>query len=538
MRTIYRIASFILVFGISYTYAQVDTLVPLTGEVREKYIQRALQMRANEEYLAAVQQLDSILLFDPADAGALLFKGDLLLQGKKFPLAAATYKQLLPLKFEPTITQINLSYALFLSHKPAKALKFAESAWKQDPTNTNAIINYFNAMLWNIKTDEAEQFLKANDRLLNDAQKLVMQARLYTTSGNYEKGLESYSRLVKNYEDKYFVQEYAEVLIGKKDLKEAEVIIKKDSSMFTPKEYNALMDKLKATQVQRVGTESVYFADIAKNVRIENGAYWQQKEGNVYRMKVGAGFHSVESNNIERTTSIYLNGTCNERWSKALSGESSLQLQRISPLLNKSFMALTGKQSIQYQPNDRRMVGGMLSSEILNFTANLYEQNIRMTNLGYVTHLMFNGKNGFYSQGSAGALSDKNQRYLFFGSVYHLFRTEPTLKGGINFSALHYSDDALKGYFSPNRYLSSEVFADYSTALPQLSKYYLQLQAAVGMQKIEKNDWEPAFRLQSEVGFRLKRFDASLKYQTSNVASVAGTGYKFNWFTFKMTWMW
>jgi hypothetical protein len=151
---------------------------------------------------------------------------------------------------------------------------------------------------------------------------------------------------------------------------------------------------------------------------------------------------------------------------------------------------------------------------------------------------MFSGKTGFYSQGSAGILSDKNQRFLIFTSLYRLFRTEPTLKAGLNFSALHYKDSSIKTYFSPDKYLNTEVFADYTTALPLLSKFYLQLQAAAGIQKIEKQAWDAAFRMQAEIGFRLQHLESSVKYQTSNVAAGNGTGYKFNWFTLRAAWKW
>ncbi|MCU0386176.1 MAG: hypothetical protein MUE38_09115, partial [Flavihumibacter sp.] len=61
---------------------------------------------------------------------------------------------------------------------------------------------------------------------------------------------------------------------------------------------------------------------------------------------------------------------------------------------------------------------------------------------------------------------------------------------------------------------------------------------AAGVQQIEKFNWEPALRLQTELGFRHNHFEAALKYQTSNVASTIGTGYKFNWLTFRVVYKW
>lgn len=533
---------FILIFCLLATIApmaqKTESIQTLNAEERERYVQKALQFRKEENYSAAIIQLDSILAHNPKDAGILLFKGDLKLQSHLFSEAVAAYKALLPLQYETTTAQINLSYALFMNHQPANALKFAETAWVENKTNTNAVVNYFNALLWNIKTKEAAQFLKQQDTLLSPSQQLVLKARLYTTSGDYTKGLYYYDSLVKNYPDKYYAQEYAEVLLGKKEMKASASVMKFNQLLFSESEKKVFEEKLKAAKLQNAGTEFVYFKDVAKNIRIENIVWWQQGEGHVLGLRLSAGTSNITSAQKEKTNAQFAHLTLNERWNKAWSGQTDIHLQIIKPSAGESFTGITGKQSIQFQPNDRKMIGLVYNSDILNYTASLLGKNIRSNNLGYITHILVTGKTGVFSQGSFGTLSDDNQRFQFFGSLYHLFRTEPTLKAGFNFSALHYKDSTIKTYFSPKKYLSSELFADYSIALPNLSKFYLQLQAAAGIQKIEQQQWDPALRFQSELGVRLNHFETSLKYQTSNVASATGTGYKFNWFTLRLLWKW
>lgn len=510
----------------------------LSGEAREELIQKALLFRKEENFNGAIQQLDSVLSDNPADAPVLLFRGDLLLQARRFAEAAATYKQILPLKYESAIAMINLSYALFMGHQPAKALQYARRAWEENKKNSNAVVNYFNAMLWNSKTKEASRFLKQQDSLLSPAQQLVLKARLNTTAGNYTEGLKYYDSLVKAYPEKYYVQEYAEVLLGKKEMAQSLAIMQSSKELFTDNEYKAYARKIDATRRQNAGTEMVYFKDVAKNIRIENSIWWQQNESRKYRLRLSAGVSAITSAQKEKISAQFAHINVKERWSKAWTGETDVHLQLIQPAEGKHFTGITGKQTVQFQPNDRRMFGVFYSADILNYTASLLEKNIRSNNAGYITHIMLSGKTGIYSQGSAGFLTDKNQRFQFFGSLYHLLRTEPTLKAGFNFSALHYKDSTVKSYFSPNRYLNTEVFADYSTPLPMLSKFYVQMQAAAGMQKIDDKEWEPALRLQTELGLRLQQLETAVKYQTSNVASGTGTGYKFNWFTVRVTWRW
>jgi tetratricopeptide (TPR) repeat protein len=531
-----RIVVFLQIALLGAAQAQTNQL--LNGEKREKFVQQALRLRQIENYAGALQQLDSILMHQTTDAPILLFKGDVLLQAKQYAAAVKVYTTLLSLGYERVVTQINLSYALFMNHQPAKALQHAATAWKEGRSNNNAIVNYFNALLWNMKTKQAAHFLQRQDSLLTPAQRLVLKARLYTTGGNYQQGLTFYDSLVQTYPDKYYAQEYAEVLLGKKEIAQSSEVMQRAKHLFSLTEYGAYEKKRNATQQQNAGTEMVYFKDVAKNIRLENNAWWQQGEGRRYRFRLAIGHTSITSALKEKTSTRFGHVRINERWSKAWSGETDVHLQTVKTANGNSFVALTGQQRINFQPHDRRMVGFFYSTEILNFTAELLGNNIRSNNLGYVTHLMLSGKTGFYSQGSMGLLSDKNRRGQFFGSLYHLFRTEPTCKGGVNFSYLHFVDNTGKNYFAPERFISTELFADYSTALPMLSKFYLQVQAAAGMQKADANNWDPTFRFQSELGLRLQHFEAAVKYQTSNVASSTGAGYRFNWFTARVSWRW
>ena len=437
-----KIKYLILFFVLANTslFAQAAML----PDVREHHIQTANQYRKEENYSAAIVHLDSVLLANKNDAGILLYKGDLKLQSKLYGDAVATYTQLLPLNFETTIARINLSYALFMNHHPAKALQYAKLAWENDSLNTNAIVNYFNAMLWNIKTEEADVFLQKQQSLLTPAQVLVLKARLFTTSGDYKMGLAFYENLVKSYPNKYYVQEYAEVLLGKKEIQRSNNVISQNDSLFSANEKKAFQQKQMAAQLQNAGTEFVLFTDVAKNTRIETNAWWQQGEGKKYRLGFRAGLATISSAQNEKTISQYAQLTVIERWNTTWSGQSEVQVQNIKPSTAGSFTAFTGKQSIQYQPHDRRMLALYYSTDILNFTASLLQKNIRSNNLGYVTHLMLSGKTGIYSQGSFGALNDQNKRAQIFGSVYHLFRTKPTIKAGLNFSGLHFTNNKIE----------------------------------------------------------------------------------------------
>jgi tetratricopeptide (TPR) repeat protein len=503
--------------------------------LREQFIQKASELRSAENYVGAISQLDSILIHNAMDAQILLFKGDLCLQNQDFGQAVAVFNQLIPLEYESTIVKINLSYALFMSKKPSRALEAAFSAWNQDQKNKGAVVNYFNAMLWNIKTKDAESYLLEHLDLVDADQALVMKARLYTTAGNYSKGLAYYDTLVLNFPKSYYIQEYSEVLIGKKQFKKAEALVSTYESELSPSQKQKLHGLLEANAVQTVGGIVGYFADVAKNTRTEQSVFWQNQRNAPVQIGVRTGANQVKAPEGQVTKSRFLAAGASSSWSQAWYSSAEVILQEISPDSKESFTAVTGKFETKYQPNDRRMYGVTYSSDILNFTADLLGKNIRSQNAGYLTHIMLGGKTGFYSQGSVGMLNDQNTSLQFFGSVYRVLRTEPTLKTGFNFSALSFSDSETTLYFAPNRFMSTEVFVDYSTPMPLVSRMALKFQGAGGFQQIENQSWDPSFRVQVELNYRVSGYDFGLKGQFSNVAAASGSGYQFQYITLKVS---
>ncbi|WP_026951451.1 DUF4184 family protein [Algoriphagus mannitolivorans] len=529
IKSLWKLVAFLsIIFLVS---VQVKAQETMSAEVREQWIQKATALRAEEKFLDAIACLDSILVSNPVDAPILLFKGDLSLQAKDFGQAVSTYKALLPLDYEATITRINLSYALFMGRNPGKALNAAYEAWAQDSLHKGAVVNYFNAMLWNIKTKEAGKFLEENKGLVDRDQYLVMQARLWTTSGNYKTGLIYYDSLVNAFPKPYYIQEFTEVLIGKKRWEKAEAILENLGDSLSASQRQKIEGMLAEADTHTAGVQLGFFEDIGGNRRLEQAIFWRNEQKSRLQAGIRAGSNQVTSPEDQFTRSNFLAATLGYRWSPAVESQGELVAQQVSPDTGDSYSGLTGKFETRYQPNDRRMFGVFYSSELLNFTADLLGKNIRSQNLGYVTHIMLDGKTGIFSQGSYGTINDGNSRQQFFGSIYRVLRTEPTLKTGLNFSALRFSDSETTLYFAPERFLSTELFVDYSTPMPLVAKMVAKFQGAAGLQKIEELDWEPTFRAQLELVYRLSGFDLGLTGQFSNVASASGTGYRFHYVT-------
>lgn len=539
MSAIYKLLLLLLSFHIALrSPAQIDSVSDLKPEVRVAFVQKANESRKVQDYKSTLMYLDSILLFNPIDAPILLYKGDVLLQDKQFKQAVNVYKSLLPLNYQPTTTTINYSYALFMNHKPSKALLYARKAWQNDTASLSATVNYFNAMLWNAKTVEAEAFLLTISQKLESATLLVLQARLQTTGGNFEKGLEYYEFLFQKHPNKYYIIEYAEVLLGKKQVSKARALIKAGEGYLSDADLGYLTQKCDATIPSTAGWETDYFKDLASNERIENHFQWMDGNDKTYRLGIEAG--QTRINSSDKSSVNVLSGALiiKEKWGMRLTGSTELKYQQATFNSGNRFEAITGRQEIKFTPHDHRMFALYAQSDLMNFTVSLLGNRIRNNSLGYRTNLMINNRNGFYSEADVSRMSDNNQRNLVFASLYHIFRTDPTLKVGLNGSYLNFSDNKTTLYFAPDRFLNTELFADFLTPLHETAKYYLKAQAALGIQKIENNNWQQGFRFQTEIGTRIKRLDCSLKYQTSNVASTTALGYKFNWVTVNLKYKW
>lgn len=526
-----KLIFFLLCGGISSVFAQNTIATKLSAEQKEQWLQKALSFRQQERYDTAIQYCDSILNADPKDGPIQLLKGDLMLQAGKYKLAGEVYTALDEQDFENTIVKINLSYALFMAHHPAQALKFANLAWKGNSSNQNAIVNYFNAMLWNSQTAAADHFLNNQQSLLSPDQLLVLQARLASSSGDYQSGFKFYKQLIEGTHNKFHVKEYVGVLLAKKDFKTAKEVYLQAGTEFSPEEQKQNMQQLKAYSKPNVGSEYIYFNDIAKNTRSEQVVWWQQGETNALQLGLRFGFSKLNNAASMSLSNAFGNISVNTRVNAAIQGRTSITLQQTNEMSQQSFSTLVISQLIKYQPNDRRMIGLTYTTQTLDFTSELLKKRIRSHDVGYITHVMFDGKNGVYSEGGVSFLADGNRRLLSFGSLYHLFRTQPILKVGLNASFVHFSKQIPLNYFSPNQFYNTEVFLDYGGNLPFVPKATIQFQAAYGQQKIEQQNWQGAIRMNVELGYPYRKYNTTLKYQTSNAASAIGTGYRYQKFS-------
>jgi tetratricopeptide (TPR) repeat protein len=323
-----------------------DVVEAMSYEKREGFIQKASELRASGNYTEAGTMLDSILVKNPEDAPILLFKGDLMLQANNFQKAIETYSKLLPLGFEPSTVKINLSYALFMNHKPGPALVEAKGAWEGEPTAKNAVVNYFNALLWNTKTREAGEFLESQKDLLDSADVLVLKARLESTSGNYMEGLVYYDSLCHSFPNKHYVKEYSDVLLAKGQAEKAILVFEKNNDLFSEKELNAFNSKIKNREKVSAGTRFSLFNDIGGNVRHSGEFLFQLPEAKTYQLRGSAGRSNLSSIYGGNVQTNFVHGQLKENWGRGITGETDIHFLQIKPGTGASYGGLTGSKAL------------------------------------------------------------------------------------------------------------------------------------------------------------------------------------------------
>ncbi len=477
--------------------------------------------------------MDSIVAKNPSDKEMLMLQSDVLLQNKSFCDAIGVLEKLNDFDFQNTLVKINWSYALFMNHKPKKALEKAKEAYNQSPEKSSAIVNVINAHLWNSKTKEARQILEKNASYLSPSEISILKARILSTSGDFREAAIVYDSIAQHSDNSYYVQEAAEVLLSKNFHPKVDSILVQRGELLTHAQSKTINDKIRNSSIHQLGVQQELFHDIGGNNNQKTELFYQQGGRSALRLGVALRHENYSDNWDNEITINRVIPSLQWRISPSWKSDTRLELFQLNTTESNS-IDFMGSQYFNFQANDRRMFSFGYQREVLNYTSEILEKNITSDRLGYKTHWLLTAHTGIFSEGGYAFLSDGNQQTKVFASVYQLLRNFPDLKLGVNGSYLHYTENEGFLYFAPNQFLSTELFAEVRWLNPNWSNFVANLQAAYGVQKIEEHSWEPAYRLDLEAGFRLKHFDLLARYQTSNVASSTGAGYQFDGFTFQL----
>lgn len=502
------------------------------------YLKLAAAARQEEDYGSAISLLDSILLLKPSDPNTLMTKGDVYMEQAQYSRAATAYQDMVATGKDKTNAMINYSYALFKAKHPILSLSVAQQAWIENQNNIYTTINYFNAMLWNGKLQEARIFLDKNKSMLGEDHTLLLEARWEVASGRFQKGVLLYKKLNEKVADKNYLMEYMILLLNKNYTSELHSLLFLKEKMLNEKDKAEIQNQLALKLPSKIGLQGDYFIDIADNEYVSKSIYWSDWISNTLKTQITAGNiqykHSISKDISSYFGKLNVNYVINPIWKM----EADAAIYSFKPLGSKSFRMDAEKISIVHQANDRYMFRFGGTKDFMNFTNELLLKKVKLYRASFATNLMFSSKVGLYVESDYTQYSDSNRRGLIFGSLYEVVRTEPTLKLGVNSTLLHFTIPNNPFYFAPRKYYNSEIFLDYTTAFAQKSKFYTNVQLAIGMQGIENKKADMTYRLQCEAGMHLRHVDVYAKYQAGNASNATNTGYSYDLATFNVCYKW
>jgi len=174
--------------------------------------------------------------------------------------------------------------------------------------------------------------------------------------------------------------------------------------------------------------------------------------------------------------------------------------------------------------------------EVQNFNTDLIEREIVMHHYGLNYNLGSNIGLGWYTQLMHTEQSDDNQRNLLFSSLYYTALRKPTLKFGLNYQYLTFTEQVPTIYFSPEKYQVGEVFAELGGKFATNSTY--RINAATGLQQVEDDNVTSIIRVEMNLKHQFsKRLSGGFYGKYSNIASATAAGFQFAELGLQLKWM-
>lgn len=452
------------------TIGQALALEPDNSQARisRKYIILGLaNTLANDlgEKEKALALLEENLGANPADQETLLLKGNILLASGKYGSAYEVFGQL----NDPTKALINQSVALHQRGKDKKAWQLADSLRHLPDTDENEKFlkqnHYLNALLWNNRLVQAKRYYPEIEKDFSHLSATYLSAaRVAMYIADFSSGLANYKKAL-SIDSLSFGGN-----LGSADAYHA---LAQDQEAYR----TALQTQKRWPERKEVGT---FLEKLHRTHRPEaNASYtWSFSSDGSYNRALGISaklsLSPLLRSEVSYEVKHYLQkGSAlqltKNRWQSELSYQLSPKVNVYTGVVFNRFSSNESARSINYNLLFNARAKVMLHrlygftagyrSELLDFNQALASQNLK------AHHLFHRGNfylpetgTGNYTEVVKTFLSDGNQRFLLFTSLYQQIGKKKHFKTGINYLLLTFGDSKPLDYFSPLRHQQVEGF--------------------------------------------------------------------------------
>ena len=501
-----------------------------------------------QQYKEAIALLDENFIDFPNDKETLLNKVNIYLMTKETDKATDIYNKLATNSKDSILSLNGLALVAHLEEKNKKALKIANSALiksevlKDSTVTKQTYERYTQALIWNKKFKEADTTInKLINSYGNENWILSLRATLNMYLSNFNKTITDYQQILKKDSlsfDGNLGSTNAYFANG--EIKKAYKGVFKTLSIF-----NNQKDALGF--LKKLNEDYTPFIEEKLSYTFDNGDNKAYSTNTLITIPYNTNLSFSANYEYRKTENEITNNTAN-------TNNFSVGLQyKLHPKI--TFNAKAGVSSANSYSNDYTQLLAQVffkiqpfklqdleigyKREVQNFNADLVDKEIAMNNLFLNYNINTNFNLGWFTQYFYTSQTDQNTRNLLFTSLYYNILPKPAFKAGLNFQHITFKNQVPTSYFSPDKFNAVEIFIDLlkDEKITKSKNWYYGLNAATGLQYIEKQPKQSTYRIQAKLGYKFSdRLITNIYGTRSNIASATAAGFTFTEVGFRLKW--
>lgn len=519
--------------------------------VSKKYIRLgyANEFTQTEEYKKALHLLNENLKDFENDKETLLNIANIHLITKNTEAAKLTYQKLAANASDSIISLNGIALSEHIAGKEKTALKLALKAREKAVALEDELLKnqteerYIQALIWNKKYKPAEvaidSLLKAKP---NENWVLSLHATLGLYRSDFKESVTDYQQILQN-DKRSFDGNLGLANALRASDKDKEAYI---SAFNTLNFYKNQQDALGF--IQKLNTKYTPSIEEILSFTFDNGDNEAFAVKSSIEFPVSIKLKIVGEHQYRKTQNTVLDNEASSndaflgivyKLFPGVSFQSKVGINSTSSF-SADFTNILGEASIKFKPFKLQNWEVGYKRDIQNFNASLLNEEI-LANKYFINYNIFSNFNlGWFTQYFYTRQTDGNVINLLFTSLYYNFLSKPVLKGGINYQFISFSDQFPTIYFSPERFNAVEVFVDFLKSEDSAKKaaLFYTLNAAAGLQFIDDDESQSAFRLEGKLGYKFSnRLLINVYGKYSNIASATAAGFAFTEVGFRFKWL-
>jgi len=511
--------------------------------ISKKYILLGLSEDAKnkEDYTKAHSYLDTIETDRINDREVLLSRGTLYLIQENYNEAHAIYKKMLDYQIDFSDAALGVSYTSMILNDRAESIEWAERVLLTAQSNKDTLlmqrssISLINALGADKEFKQAFETLSRWEEILGSNMEFTMaKIRLTFWKGEINKAISRYQELLEVYPDHYGLRVgIAEVLYADQKHKEAISQLNHIIEIYPQKrDARILRNRILNASKPIIVTNVNHMKDNGGNQSREYTARFQFNNHSSISPFIQLNSKSTQQNQEALTANrTDLRGGILYNPNSRFHLDAFLGLQRSSSFLSENLKNTLVALNLSVKPLVNHSIGFSIESNSLDYNAEMIRSNTRVWKFSGNYFTTIANQWGIYIQGGRSSFSDQNSNHWAFMSFYYQFKKLKGWKSGLNMSYTGFEIANKDLYFSPEKFMSGEIFIQYQKPFITNQRLSFMAECAIGVQGNNNTPWQRTFRWSSALVYKLNPWiETRASLMGSNSATENASGYAYQAF--------